>query len=367
MRNTLFIIRELTGGGAEKAFVDVVNGLKARGCPVEALVFFPTGEHFADLHPDIPVHVVYPRCSFRALTAFRLQRWLKISWLLKRDVRRCLGAVAPEITVSFVEGVPLLVQSWIPTKKKIAWVRTDLYLNHYTKKFFRPRQERVLYEKVDSILFVSKAAQLQFERLFPGMSKVLQVVYDPIDVPLIERLALASVVPKRKLTLCCVGRLSPEKGMDRFLLAVYQLKQEGFDFDAWLVGEGEERERLETKAVRLGLKDVFFLKGFHKNPYPFLRQADIFVSTSRAEGFSLVVCEALSLGVPVVSTRTAGCVELLKGDYGLLCDHSVDAIAEAIKSLLVSEERRVYFANRARERARLFDVKRSLDEIRALV
>jgi len=367
MQKTLFIIRELSGGGAEKVFVDVLNGLKANGCTVEVLVLFPGGERFSDLAPTIPVHVVYPSCSFRALTAMRLMKWVKFPWLLRRDVLHCLGAHAFETTVSFVEGVPLLLQSWIPAKRRVAWVRTDLLENHYTKVFFKGDDERRLYGAMDAILFVGRAALQQFQLLFPGLPNRHLVLYDPIDVLRIRQLAQTRVVPKRKVTLCSVGRLSPEKGVDRLIVAAHQLRQEGLDFDLWVVGEGTEREMLEREVARLGLTDVVFFMGFQKNPYPFLGQADLFVSPSRAEGFPLVVCEALSLGIPVVSTRTAGPQELLADDHGVLCDHSVEALTAALKGLIVSVEKRAYYASRARERAEMFDTQRSLREIEKMV
>ena len=84
------------------------------------------------------------------------------------------------------------------------------------------------------------------------------------------------------------------------------------------------------------------------NPYPYLKESDIYVSTSRSEGFSLVICEAMCLGIPVVATPTAGAVELLDGgEYGVLVGYDDDSIYQGLKKLINDKQLRQQYAKKA--------------------
>ena len=87
-----------------------------------------------------------------------------------------------------------------------------------------------------------------------------------------------------------------------------------------ILGEGEQREYLDKMVLDLNLQDSVILKGFVTNPYKYMRSASVFVSSSKFEGFSLVIAEALAVGLPVVSTNChSGPSEILEdGRYGLL-------------------------------------------------
>ena len=107
----------------------------------------------------------------------------------------------------------------------------------------------------------------------------------------------------------------------------------------------------------LGLQnDVAFL-GFEENPYPYLKQSDIFVSTSLSEGLSYVICEALVLGIPVVATKTSGGMELLEdGKYGILAEHDDASIYGAIKQLVDSDVLYKEYQAKSLSRAKIFNI-----------
>ena len=96
-----------------------------------------------------------------------------------------------------------------------------------------------------------------------------------------------------------------------------------------------------TKQIReLNIEDCAFLLGQKENPFPYLRQADLFVQTSLFESYGLSLAEAMVLGLPVVSTKTDGAIALTEnGKMGLLCDINADAVADAISALLASPEK----------------------------
>ena len=91
------------------------------------------------------------------------------------------------------------------------------------------------------------------------------------------------------------------------------MKQSGYAFELWILGDGEEREMLQHYICKKQLEDCVTLWGFQTNPYAFMTQSDLFVCSSISEGYSTAVTEALILGLPVVTTDCSGMNELLQG------------------------------------------------------
>lgn len=78
-----------------------------------------------------------------------------------------------------------------------------------------------------------------------------------------------------------------------------------------ILGEGSRRRELEGQAAALGVADSVLMPGFRENPYPWMATADVFVCSSRSEGMSTVVTEALALGLPVLAVECSGVREQL--------------------------------------------------------
>ena len=168
-----------------------------------------------------------------------------------------------------------------------------------------------------------------------GDPKNLVVKYLPIKVERILELgALPCPLarPKDRFLIVSVGRLSPEK---QYLLLLKSCKALRSDilFDLWIIGEGKDRPNLEAYIAQKKLDNVHLL-GAQENPYHYLAQADLFVSSSRTESYGLAVQEALILGVPVVAVRCPGIEESLDTRFGVLTDNSVEALAASIRVML---------------------------------
>lgn len=248
---------------------------------------------------------------------------------------------------------------------KIAWVHIDLYNFHWTKSFYKSDEhEYEVYQKMNKIIFVTENIKRQFERLFGGIHAELLVIHNFIDQSDLLKKSEGYKVSKRKFTLCSIGRLTPMKGYLLLIQTVHRLVDDGLDFDLWIVGEGEQRMVLEDLIQERSLSNIVFLQGFHKNPIPFLKEADVFVSSSSVEGFSLVIGEALCLGKPVVATKNAGSEEVLDGGkYGMLIEQGEDFLYKALKNVIQSESLRFDLRSKAFERSGWFDVSKAMDKI----
>lgn len=127
-----------------------------------------------------------------------------------------------------------------------------------------------------------------------------------------------------------VGRLSPEKGQHRLVDAFATLRRRFPALKLAIAGEGAERAALVAQIADLGLEDSVRLTGALDNPYPLMRELDLFVLPSLHEGQSIVLLEALTLGTPVLSADIPGPRSILAGGAGILADNSTAGLAEAI-------------------------------------
>ncbi|MBR3765558.1 MAG: glycosyltransferase, partial [Muribaculaceae bacterium] len=190
-----------------------------------------------------------------------------------------------------------------------------------------------------------------------------KVIYNIVDKEKIDSLSKKENVTTSKFTIISIGRLVEVKGFDKIIKIASALKNKGYDLKFCILGIGELEYQLKDMAKTYGVEDVVEFLGFKNNPYPYLANSDIFLSTSISEAFSLVVAEALCLGVPVISTKTTGPIEIIDNEYGILTEHNEDDIMNAIIRLIEDPKLRLLYKNKAKERACMFDTTKTMNKI----
>lgn len=335
----LFCIDTLGGGGAEKLLIDILKRFDYEKYAVDLLVLFEEGIYFADIPEEV-------------------------SWFFPGSEK--VKNRFYDIEVAFLEGLAVkYIAERGSVAVKVAWVHADLCNYHWTKRYYEnDEHEYSIFQRMDKIVFVSDNVKEQYIKLFGDAKSELLVIYNLIDrSELLSKWDCVGIT-KRKFTLCSIGRLTLVKGYLLLIHAVRHLVEDGLDFDLWIVGEGEQRVKLEELIKEFLLGDIVFLQGYHKNPMPFLKEADVFVSSSLSEGFPLVICEALCLGLPVVATKNAGSEEVLsKGKYGLLTEQDEFLLYKALKAVIENVALRDDLRNKALERAELFNESAIMDQI----
>jgi glycosyltransferase involved in cell wall biosynthesis len=166
-----------------------------------------------------------------------------------------------------------------------------------------------------------------------GIATPMTVIGNPIDVDHVARLAAAEVTLPGSPALLAVGRLSRQKGFDLLLPAFAQLLSTAPDAHLTIAGTGPDESALRALSRTLGIADRVTLRGFVENPYPLMRAADLYVLSSRYEGFPNVALEALACGTPVIAASCPGVAELiLPGVNGWLAPvDDVAGLADALE------------------------------------
>lgn len=366
----------LAGGGTEKVLIDILQNMDFEHYDVSLFLEFGEGVYINDVPAEVEVlsfyhqHTIWHDRLFRLLRTFHL--YLCFHSLIYGFLFRCLLDKRKfDVILSFMEGNALKLHSYVTdkAKKNLSWVHIDLKQKHWSLDFFRNEKEEFsTYQKMDKIVFVSEDVKKRFLELYAIKPEKCAVVYNLIDKNAILTSARSKSVIKKRFTICMVGRLNPQKRYDRAINVAKRLRNDGYDFDLWIIGEGSLEESLKTMSHEYGMDDCVHFLGFKKPPYSYMKVSDIYLNTSEAEGFPLVNCEALCLGLPVVSTATSGPTELLDHSrYGLLVSEKEEDIYNGVKRLMDDTALREEYRAKALQRAEMFDVPTTMAQIYGLL
>lgn len=355
-KSLLFVINSLDCGGAEKSLISLLSLLDYRRFDVSLLMFRPSGMFRQLLPPAVrvlpqPDYLQYcsggifsPRYAavrvrtsvglrlhprYRGKPLHAAQAYWKYAGSAFAPLRESFDAV-----IAWGQGNPThFVAEKVSAHKKIAFINAD-----YESVGHNPEFDRPYYEKYDHIAAVSDRLRQAILHIFPELADKISTVYDIRSQTLIEKMA-AEYQPYDKAgnvpVLATVGRMVKEKGYDLAIDACRELRSRGLRFQWYFIGDGPEMAQIKRKVTALRLEDSLFLTGAKENPYPYIKNADVYVQTSRSEGFCLTLAEARALHIPPVSTNFDAVYDQLRsGENGLITEMTPKAIADGIERLL---------------------------------
>lgn len=260
----------------------------------------------------------------------------KLLWRVLSDG----GMVLPEeydLAVSYLEGgAAYFVADHVKAAKKAAFIHVDYEKAGYTRAL-----DKDCYLAFDKIFTVSDEVREAFLKAYPELPDKTEVFHNILNKEEIVRRAEEGEGFTDGFTgmrLLSVGRLTAQKAFEVSVDAMKRLKDAGKNVRWYVLGEGDQRKKLQEQIDALGLTEDFILYGTVNNPYPFMKQADIYVHASRFEGKSIAIQEAQILGKPMVVSDCSGNREqVCHGKDGLMCGLTPDSLAENIMLLLEDE------------------------------
>lgn len=354
----------MNGGGAEKVLADILANFDYHQYEVDLLLEYNVGTHLAKI--DKHVKVMSLHSGKRPLwekVLFRCKPLLNI--VHKRILSKIVKPNQYDVIISFMEGPSAHYHSLLKeySLKNLTWIHANLEINHWSIRYWGDsNEESEFYQSMDKVLCVSQGAKDVADSLF-RLKGNSQVQYNLIDRDKICCRAQEKEVEKKRFTICNVGRLAEQKRQDRIIEIAKILKEKGLDVEFWILGVGPLETALKEQAYNAGVEDMVLFKGFQTNPYIYMKAADIFLLTSDTEGYPTVVCEALCLGKPIVSTNVTGVDELLTNDAGIVCGYDVEEIAGKLSSLIKSPDLLADYAKTSDRRGREFDKNKVMKQI----
>jgi len=245
-----------------------------------------------------------------------------------------------DLAVSYIEGAAAYyVADHVMADKKAAFIHVDYKKSGYTRNL-----DKDCYLKFDRIFGVSKEVTDVFLNVYPELAGKTEVFHNLIDAEGIRRKADSGIGftdDFSGIRLLTVGRLMAQKSFETSIKACNILKKHGENIRWYVLGEGDRREKLQALIEKLGLERDFILCGAVDNPYPYMKEADIYVHCSRFEGKSIAVQEAQVLGKPIIVSDCSGNREqVIPDEDGVICEFDPRSIAKSIYELIHDENKR---------------------------
>lgn len=372
MKKVLFVTRRMVMGGIEKALISMLEAMPVDRFDVTVLVMGNGGE----LVNQVPSHVKFG-CLYgeenttlgKIWNAVKREEFLhafKIGWysaLAKNSKSifdqemlhsKMLPVLETEYDLAIAYHVPasfpvVYVMNNIKAKKKAAWIHSDV------SQYERPlKRYKKFYEKYDRVFCVSKYALKNFVQMFPEQQGKATVFYNILDIKKMVMMSVNGESYKDSfdgIRLLTIGRLTSEKGYDIIPLVLKRLLSQGYKNIRWYwIGDGEGRRDFENIIKKYEIEKYITLLGTRNNPYPYLKDCDIYVQPSRHEGYCITLAEARALNKPIVTTDSVGAKEQIKNSInGLIVNFDENDLFNAIQKLIKDNDLRIKFTNTLKE------------------
>lgn len=372
MKNILFFIESLSGGGAEKVLVTLLNHIDYSKYQITLLTLVDTGIFknnldFSNLEyrtiikqSSNPILKLWYKIKYKLIYQY-LPIYIIYKWIIPQK--------GIDTYIAFTEGYCTKILAYA-SRSKYAWIHCNLKSLPWTinEGIYKNRQEEIIaYSKYNKVICVSNSVKIVMEKEY-GLKNV-ETIYNPIDTKDIITKSNSNndITISDSFNITSIGRLVYEKGYDLLIPIISKLVKEGINVHLYILGTGSEKERIESIIASEGINHNIHLLGFQENPYSIMKNMDLFVCSSRSEGYSLVIAEALTLGLPVVSMNSSGPNELLDNNkYGTLCNN-YEELYQAIRATITDKNYYQDLKEKAAKRKDFFDITTTMKQIDQLL
>lgn len=382
MKKVLFALKDMNIGGVEKSLLSLLNEIDSKEYDVTVLLL----RRYGGFLEQIPswVNIIYldeysnveslvnnpPLSEIKQI--LHKGKYIKgislligyILYKITNDISFYYDKVFKDIPklnekydiaisyTSIIEYLTYYINNKINADKKIGWIHFDVNkLNINVKSMYS------LHKNFDKIYIVSQESFDHFVLKFPNLKDKCELKYNVISKNYIMKLADEQIDEMNYdgMKIVTLGRLSKEKGQDMIPQIARQLVDQTIKFKWYLIGQGNLEKELRNSIEQLNLQNYIILLGSKINPYPYLKKADIYVQTSRYEGYCISLAEARMFNLPIVTTDFTGAKEQIKnGVTGSIVQCKIEELSNEIISIVTNKEiREMYRENLKKIRERI--------------
>jgi glycosyltransferase involved in cell wall biosynthesis len=354
-KKVCFVLPSLSGGGAERVAVQILNALDPLVWDRSMYLFRREGPYLDAVDGAIALS--------SGAGGSRIGRWMAL--------RRFLVETRPDLVVAFLSYLSVL--SAVSAARIGARVVFDqgtpvsAFLTDRDYHWRLPWHRRVFswasrlgYQRADAIVATSKGVAEDLATEFGVAADRIHIVHNPIDLHAIALASSEPIDPAYETALAspvivAAGRLADVKNYPLLIEAVAVLRAR-VPVRLLILGSGDLESSLRELVSQKRLDQAVTFAGFQSNPWKYIARADVFALTSRYEGFGNVLVEAMACGVPVVATSSPGTRDIVSaGLDGLLVDqHEPAALAAALARVIEDSPLRARMGAEARRSATRF-------------
>ncbi len=315
MKKIAIYINELGMGGIEKSVINLLNRIDTKKYEIDLFIF---GENnFYELPKNAKIIKLKKPSSLLRFLPFKIS--LKI---YKPEIPKKEYDLAIDFDSYQFHTAACAIKT--KAKKRAIWIHNDIKIKikeeikyRILYYFFRKK-----YDYFDTYCAVSEGALKSFKELKEKSNKKYMVIPNYINTDEIKEKMKEPCeikIDKNKINIITVGRLCHQKGIDIMLKEIKELTKHRQDFHLYIVGSGEEEEKLKKIKSDLELEQYVTFTGGTKNPFKYLKEMDLFYLSSRYEGQGMVLLEALSVGIDVlIPTHLEKYCPIIKAEKNIL-------------------------------------------------
>lgn len=364
-KKILFIINNLNCGGAEKALISLLEEMDYSRFDVDLFLFKQEGMFMksipkeVNLLPEQENYKCFDMCLVKAAKELIkkadgkvLINRLKFKFLLKADnsseyeqkgwryVSSAFKKLEKkyDVAIGYLEKNPIyFCVDKVIAKKKIGWIHSD-----YKKLEMNKSIDVIYLEKLDYIFTVSNECKNVFIDEFSEFRNKIRVMHNIVSSKNIIKLSKEKVDDiagdNKKINIISVGRLSYPKGFEYAIEACRCLVEKEYPIYWIIIGEGEDRSKLQCLINKYNLNENMKLVGIRENPYPYIKKSDIYVQSSRFEGKSIAIDEAKILKKPIVVTNFSTVKDQIADRInGLIVEMNGEDVARGIEEIITNK------------------------------
>lgn len=343
MKKLLFITWSVSYGyGTEKSLADILNRMDKNKYSIDVLPLFKNSKKNI---LDNSIRVLEPLIDYTKEN-FDEKKELENYYSILANPSKFNKLIKDkyDCVIACNHNAPSYFASYMNNTPKVVWIRGDMSELNYKNikpsaiEYSGVKQEYNMQKNVlktfDNIVVISETVKKALKDEF-GITKNIYEISNSVDGEKIKRLSKEKVeLPLRPL-FTTLGRLDDNKNQIMILKATKLLKKRRNDFEIYILGDGEERKKLEKYIEENDLKDNIKILGFKENPYPYVKNSVATILTSRSEGFSLALVESVLLNTPIISTDVGVAKELIeKYKCGTLINYDENDLAEVMLDYL---------------------------------
>lgn len=366
MKKILFVIPTLRDGGAERSLVNLLTELPPEKYDIDLLLFKMQGTFLSQIPQNVHIIKQPPilKKLYGSVKEVGIYMPVKvfgnvISKILKNGMgeqkaflweyfyKKVIDGIDKEydVAVGYLGGESTYyIVDKVKAKRKIHWVHNDYRTSGMPKKY-----DLKLFPRVDAIVTISDECLEILKEEFP-IFKDKMICIENITSSVVINNRATEFKPKEYIgvenVLLSVGRLSEQKGFDMAISAASKLKKQQINFKWFIIGSGPLESKLKNQIKKEKVEDYVVLIGTKENPYPYIKNCDLFVQPSRYEGKSVVIDEAKILAKPIVATAYPTVRDQIRNaNEGVIVELSVDGIYKGLKEMVFDKTKQKEISN----------------------
>lgn len=323
MNNILVVAASFRGGGSERLAVEFANNALKSDCKVTFFVGVCEGPYLAELNSEVNlVEGNGLRFSKSILQLSRLLKELNVDYIF----------CSQEYVVSITYFAKLLAGS----KACLIGREASTPSVNWAKVSVKGKLLKLLisfvYQRVDKLIVPTESVKADLNNFY-RLSRKIDIIPNPVDYQMLKdksSLAVDFSFNKNCIYLIVVGRLIKSKGVNTIIKSIYLLADSKYNLI--VLGDGDLLEELKELANSLGVADQVHFLGFQSNPFPFIKNVDLFISASQYEGMPNSLIQALALNKPCISTLSTSIVASLLPQENIFSYDDATGLAACIRN-----------------------------------